>query len=105
VEAVVFPRSPRVVLGWLLLLVVGLACLGAGVARPNLVVGGALLALAYVHLWVVWTGDAVELERHGLGAAVQLQLGLWLLSVGLVDALLFRKIRTGNASATQEGPR
>jgi hypothetical protein len=90
VESVVYPRSPRVVLAWMAVLAVGVLARRRRIARSILVIGCALLLLTYVHLWAVWTGDAVELERHGLGAALQLQLGLWLLSLGLVDAVLTR---------------
>ena len=48
----------------------------------------ALIVLTYVHLWVVWNGDVAELARHGLAASLQLALGLWFLSIGLVDALI-----------------
>jgi hypothetical protein len=93
----VFPRSPPVLVVWLALLAIGLVVLGSQIARSILLVGGALVVLTYVHMWVVWTGDAVELERHGLGAAVQLQVGLWLLSLGLLDALLLRFSRAAAA--------
>jgi hypothetical protein len=93
-DNLVFPRSPRAVLVWMGLLAVGLAVLGSRVVRPVLVVACGLILLVYPHLWVVWTGDAVELARHGLSAALQLQLGLWLLSLGLFDALLLRFART-----------
>jgi len=104
VERLVFPRSPRVLLAWLLLLVVGLGVLGSRVARSLLVVAVGLIALTYVHLWAVWTGDAVEPERHGLSAAVQLQLGLWLLSAGLLDAwlLTFRSRRRGDCRSVAD---
>ena len=72
------------------LLAAGLVVLGSQVVRSVLVVACGLIVLTYVHIWVVWTGDAVELARHGLGAAVQLLLGLWLLTLGLLDALLLR---------------
>ena len=90
VEKLVFPRSPRAVLVWMALLAAGLVVLGSQVVRSVLVVACGLIVLTYVHIWVVWTGDAVELARHGLGAAVQLLLGLWLLTLGLLDALLLR---------------
>jgi hypothetical protein len=89
-EKLVFPRSPLVVFGWLALLSVGLVVLRARAVRSLLAVSCGLLVLTYVHMWVVWTGDAVEPERHGLSAAVQLLLGLWLLSLGLLDALVDR---------------
>jgi hypothetical protein len=90
-EQLVFPRSPRAVLVWLALLAIGLVVLGSQVARPILVVACGLILLTYVHLWVVWTGDAVELQRHGLSAAWQLHIGGWLLTLGLLDAVLVRR--------------
>ncbi len=98
VERIVFPRSPRAVLLWLVLLAVALVVLASSVAGSIRSVACGLIMLAYVHLWVVWTGDAVELARHGLSAAVQLQLGLWLLTLGLLDALLLRTARAADAA-------
>jgi hypothetical protein len=103
VEKLVFPRSPRVVFAWLAILAIGVAVLGSWAARPLLVAGCGLIVLTYVHLWVVWTGDAVELQRHGLSAAVQLQLGLWLLTLGLLDALLLRLARPPSPSQVGAG--
>jgi hypothetical protein len=91
IESIVYPRSPWIVLAWLVGVLVALAAaLRAGMRVRLAGIALALLALAYVHLWVVWTGDAVELERHGLVAALQIVLGLWLLSLSLIDALLLR---------------
>ena len=88
IDAVAFPRNPVVLLAWLACLAVGVAVIGPRRRIPLLPVAVALLALTYVHLWVVWNGDAAELARHGLAASVQLTLGLWLLSIGLLDALI-----------------
>ena len=90
VDVVAFPRSPIVLLAWIAILAVGVAIVGT--RRPNALVwiGGALIGLTYVHLWVVWNGDAAELSRHGLAASLQLALGLWFLSLGLLDALIAR---------------
>jgi hypothetical protein len=88
VDVVAFPRSPIVVLAWIAILAVGVALLGARRPIPLASIACALIALTYVHLWVVWNGDAAELARHGLAASLQLALGLWFLSIGLVDALI-----------------
>lgn len=94
VEAVVFPRSPRVLLGWLLGLLIALAITCRRKGWPAAAtLPAALLLLTYVHLWAVWSGDAVELARHGLGASLQLRLGLWMLSLVLLDAFLSARRR------------
>ncbi len=86
IETVAFPRSPRVILAWLLADGVALAV----VVRRRGWIGAAtipvaLIGLTYPHLWAVWTGDAIELTRHGLAVSVQLRLGLWLLTAAIVD--------------------
>jgi hypothetical protein len=96
IETVVYPRSPRVLLAWLIVMVLALAAaIRWRVRVPLAEVAVALLALVYVHLWIVWSGDGVELGRHGLVAALQLVLALWLLSIGLIDAALLRLRRAG----------
>ena len=88
IDTVAFPRGPMVLLAWIAVLAVGVAVLGSKRPIPLVWVASVLIALTYVHLWVVWNGDAAELARHGLAASLELTLGLWLLSIGLLDALL-----------------
>jgi hypothetical protein len=103
IEGIVFPRSPRVLLALLAVLAIASVLTIPRRTYGRLVgVALALLGLAYVHLWVVWTGDAVELERHGLVAAIQIVLGLWLLAVGLLDALVASRPRHRNAVRATE---
>jgi hypothetical protein len=39
-------------------------------------------------MYVVWYGDAIEVERHAFQISLQVRLGLWMLTVLLADALL-----------------
>jgi hypothetical protein len=54
--------------------------------RGPFLFAAALVLLAYVHLWLVWTGDALEVTRHSVVAATQLRLGLWLGLLWVIDA-------------------
>jgi hypothetical protein len=87
IENVVFPRSPRVLAGWLAVDAIALAIT---VRRRGWIhsatVPVVLVLLTYPHLWAVWTGDAADVSRHALAASVQLRLGLWLLAAAIVDA-------------------
>ena len=58
-----------------------------------IVLGLLLAVLVYPHGLVVWHGDSMEVARHGLPAALQLQLAFILLLVGISDALARRAWR------------
>jgi hypothetical protein len=87
IEKWVFPRSPRVLVGWLALDGLVLAFTVRRRGWPHAAtVPVVLVVLTYPHLWAVWTGDAFDVTRHALAASVQLRLGLWLTSAALLDA-------------------
>ena len=89
IETVVFPRSPRVLIGWLGALALALAVTVRKRGWPRAAnLPTALILLTYPHLWAVWSGDAFDVTRHALTASVQLRLGLWLASVAVLDAWL-----------------
>jgi hypothetical protein len=46
------------------------------------------LLLSVPHLYLVWHGDALDVERHAVLANVQFHLGAWLLFVLLLDRFL-----------------
>jgi hypothetical protein len=102
-EAFVFVRNP------LLVALAGLAILGGCVVallkgrRGAFVVAAALLALTYPHLWLVWTGGALEVSRHSLLASFQLRLGIVLGAVWLLDAARMRPSEETEALAHGEG--
>jgi hypothetical protein len=50
--------------------------------------GSALLVVA--GFLAAWHGDALEIERHSLGATVQLRIVLWIVALMTVDALFAR---------------
>ena len=88
IEVVLLFRNP------LLALLAGLVVLGGCIAayaagkRGAFVIPAALLGLFYAHLWLVSTGDALEVTRHALLANFQLHLGIWLGALWRLDALL-----------------
>jgi hypothetical protein len=87
-EATVFWRNPVLIaLAALVLLGLCIVAYARGLRGPYWI-AGALLALSYAHLWLVWMGGALEVSRHSLLASVQLRLGIWLAALWLLDALL-----------------
>ncbi len=52
-----------------------------------------LLLLAYPVSFLVWHGDAMELERHSLNIALQWRLAIWLFVIFTVDSLPSRQSR------------
>lgn len=97
-EALVFWRNPVLVaLGALAVFVAAVVALVRGL-RGVFVIGAALVALAYPHLWLVWTGGALEVARHSILASFQLRLGIWLGACWIVDAVLVARSRPDTAS-------
>ena len=89
IERWVFPRSPRVLVGWLVLDALALAYTVRRRGWPRAaMLPVVLVVLTYAHLWAIWTGDAFDVTRHALAASVQLRLGLWLTTVAVLDAWL-----------------
>lgn len=43
------------------------------------------LLLSIPHLYLVWHGDALDVERHAAMANVQFHVGIWLLAAGCLD--------------------
>jgi len=98
-DAVFFVRNPLVLALWsIVMLALCALALVAGWRGP-FVLAGALVALTYPHLWLVWGGGALEVARHSLLASVQLRLGLWLSVLWLLDARL-----SPRAAATEVEP-
>jgi drug/metabolite transporter (DMT)-like permease len=70
----------------LAVLALGLSRLRATARRgPVEAVGWAMLLLVAPHLVLVWHGDAMQVERHAVQAALQAWLGLLLVVVGAWD--------------------
>jgi hypothetical protein len=52
--------------------------------------------LLVVHYLVDWHGDALELDRHAIAAAVQLRVVLWIVTALVVDEIATRRsVRAG----------
>ena len=90
VGAIGMPSSQGLVEVW-----IGIAALGAAWLalkrrgdRALLIAAGLSTVLLVVHFLVAWHGDALELDRHIIAAAVELRVVLLIVSALLVDELL-----------------
>ena len=104
-EAAFFVRNPAiVVLAALAVLATSIYAL-ATKRRGAFVVAAAIIALTYPHLWLVWTGDALEVTRHSLLASVMLRIGIWLGALWLLDSFLTdRRHHASNGTASAMMP-
>jgi hypothetical protein len=87
-ETVVFIRNPLVLLISAAVVITSSVLLRRRRGRGPYVIASALILLTYFHLWLVWSGGALEVTRHSLVASIQLRLGLWLGALWIVDALI-----------------
>ncbi|MDZ4824942.1 MAG: hypothetical protein SGJ13_00565 [Actinomycetota bacterium] len=92
VSAVAYPPWVPVVGVWVVLCVVAFGALVVrrAVAAPILVTVGLVLGLSVAGFYAAWHGDALEIDRHSLTAAVQLRIALWLVTLLAIDAVLSR---------------
>jgi hypothetical protein len=92
------PRSIPLMEFWSLAVAVALAscCFDRRRRIPAAVLGVTLL-LAVLAFYASWHGDAEEIDRHALTAAIQLRLVLWIGTVLAIDVLAekFRRSRDG----------
>jgi len=95
-----YPASAALLLVWLVVVVAGFVwVLRLGWSVPNWVwFGVALLATAPVLAVPVIFGDSQQLERHGILLAVQVRIGLLLLTAWMVDEALARREASGRGS-------
>ena len=92
---VFFPLPLAIVFGWLGSVIVVTCLLGRVQSlRTEWIVPALLLLTAFPMVFVVWYGDAIEVERHAFQISVQVRLALWMLTVFLADAWLVR-LRSG----------
>jgi hypothetical protein len=58
------------------------------------VLGAVALAglFAIAGYYAAWHGDALEVYRHALSAAVELRLTLWIVTALTIDALVARRV-------------
>ena len=83
------PQSQPVVEIWLVLAVVATAFLGRRRRdRVLLLTIGLSTLIMLVHFLVAWHGDALEIDRHVIGAAIQLRILLWIVAAMTLDAVL-----------------
>jgi hypothetical protein len=83
------PQSEPVVEVWIgAALLAGLALWRLRRDRALLLATGVVAFLVIPHFMVAWHGDALELDRHIIGAAVQLRIVLWIVTALALDAVL-----------------
>jgi hypothetical protein len=89
-----YPSSPALLVLWILVAVVGfVASHRAGWSAPTWVwFGVALLATAPVLAAPVILGDSQQIDRHGIMLAIQVRIGLLLMTAWLVDEALARRV-------------
>jgi hypothetical protein len=88
---VFFPLPLAIVLGWLGAVIIAAYLAGRShAARPAWFVPALLLLTAFPMMYVVWYGDAIEVERHAFQISLQIRLGLWLMTILLADGWLAR---------------
>ena len=58
--------------------------------RPMVVAAGVVAALVVPAFLAAWHGDALEVDRHSLGAAVQLRIVLWVVALLALDRFVAR---------------
>ncbi len=56
--------------------------------RALLIATGLLALLVVPYFFVVWHGDALEIDRHSLSVAVQLRIVLWVVTAMALDSVL-----------------
>jgi hypothetical protein len=83
------PRPPGLTEAWTVAAACALALLAwRRRVRPALAGAVALIgSFAIVGYYAAWHGDALEVYRHALSAAVQLRVTLWIVTALVVDAL------------------
>ena len=91
---------------------IGLAALAAVAlrrfaSRPNrrlLLAIGVVAILVVPHYLLVWHGNALEVDRHSLTAAVQLRLVLWIVTASelqlVLDRIVVHQSRASNTAPT-----
>jgi hypothetical protein len=96
IGAVAAPHPAVVTECWSLLAVAALAArLRRRPARRALVGAVAMSGVfAVAGYYAAWHGDALEVYRHALSAAVELRLTLWIVTALTVDAVLTRRDRS-----------
>jgi hypothetical protein len=93
IGTVAAPRSPALSELWAAASAVALVLLVLRRrVRPALAgVVGLVGALAVVGYYAAWHGDALELVRHSLSAAVQLRIAGWIVVALVIDAIALRR--------------
>jgi hypothetical protein len=91
IGAVAFPSNMVLVEVWIGAgLIAGVMLVRQRRFRGVLVVLGGSAVLVVAGFLAAWHGDALEIERHSLGATVQLRVVLWIVALMTVDTLFAR---------------
>ena len=102
IGAVAFPHNLLLVEVWAGAgLIAALALARRRRTRRALIAVGVLAALVVPAFLAAWHGDALEVDRHSLSAALQLRLALWIVSFLTIDEIVtrFRSRRSARAVA------
>jgi len=86
------PRPTALILVWSAAFLLG--CTILLLKKPNyihLALPAAMILLSLFSMYVIWHGDAIELERHATQSSLQLKVNLWIGSGFLIDHILNRK--------------
>jgi hypothetical protein len=89
IGAIAAPRSPLIAELWAVAATIALVVLAVRRrVKPALAGAVALVgALAVAGYYAAWHGDALEVYRHSLSAAVQLRIACWIVTALVVDAI------------------
>jgi hypothetical protein len=105
IGAIAFPGNLVLVEVWIgAALVAAVALWRRRRRRSALIAIGASALLVVAGFLAAWHGDALEIERHSLGAAVQLRLVLWVVTLLAADAGLGRSRPSGEAPSVEVVP-
>ena len=105
VGAIGNPASPLLTEVWIGLAALAAVALWRCASRPNrrlLLAIGVVAMLVVPHYLLVWHGDALEIDRHSLTAAVQLRLVLWIVTAIelqlVLDRIVVHRSRASNTA-------
>lgn len=93
ISRIMYPEDPNWVMAGTVLLV-GLLIFSGYRNRfsPACFIPLILVALVYPLMFVVWHGDAIEVERHAAQIGIQLRLAGWMMVILLVDMLVWKSL-------------
>lgn len=90
---VLYPESLALLALWLLLLLIGIGWLISKKRIGRQLIIPLFLLISFVPMMlIVWHGDAIEVERHAQQVHLQLRLGLWIVTLIIIDRLISTRL-------------